>query len=202
MKITRSALAARRWLSRPASSRKRRASALSGTMPMPTSLDTTTVGASASRQAFEPRRTRASRSCSASMMLVSHSVRQSTSTGAPAPALSSAPASSSGASTVDQPAPRRARCMRDALAPSRRPAPAPWRRRSRAAGSRRDQRFGVRLLPERAPPSTSVKPPRQAKLERRLRPCRRTARRGTSRRPRRAATQNTRLVDHHRDDEL
>ena len=42
---TRSARAASRWCRRPASSRKRRASALSGTIPSPTSLPTRTSGA-------------------------------------------------------------------------------------------------------------------------------------------------------------
>ena len=51
----------------------------------------------------------ASTSTSASMRLLSQSVRQSTRTGAPAGALSSASARSSGASIVCQPAPRRAR---------------------------------------------------------------------------------------------
>src|SRR5579883_514260 len=41
---TRSARDATRWLSRPWASRKRRASALSGTMPRPTSFDTSTTG--------------------------------------------------------------------------------------------------------------------------------------------------------------
>src|SRR5262249_11745427 len=41
-RTTRSATAAKRWLSRPAASRKRRASAFSGTMPRPTSLATRT----------------------------------------------------------------------------------------------------------------------------------------------------------------
>src|SRR4029077_15048645 len=42
-RTTRSARAARRWLSRPCRSANRRASALSATMPDPTSLETSTV---------------------------------------------------------------------------------------------------------------------------------------------------------------
>ena len=68
-----------RWLSRPCASRKARASAFSGTMPQPTSFDTKTTGP---RTRARPRQPRARRLASAppSMTLVSHSVRQSTST--------------------------------------------------------------------------------------------------------------------------
>src|SRR5262249_11732748 len=44
IRMTRSARAAKRWLRRPCRSRKRRASALSGTIPSPTSFDTKTTG--------------------------------------------------------------------------------------------------------------------------------------------------------------
>ena len=99
MNTTRSARAATRWCSRPASSRNARASALSGTMPRPTSLETITVGARARVQRRQQRRP-VGDGASASIRLVSHSVRQSTSTGSGA---SSAAGRSSGASTVRQP---------------------------------------------------------------------------------------------------
>ena len=87
----------------------------------------------------------ASRSCSASMRLVSQSVRQSTSTGRPSGTAASAPARSSGASTVFQPAPRRARWSGDALRHLvveglGRGDVGPGR------GQRGDQRLGVRAL--------------------------------------------------------
>src|SRR5262249_36585526 len=44
MRTTRSARATIRWLRRPWRSRKRRANSLSGTIPRPTSLDTSTAG--------------------------------------------------------------------------------------------------------------------------------------------------------------
>ena len=114
--------------------------------------------ARAARRARPPAgRIRASRSCSASMWLVSHSVRQSTSTGRPSGTASSAPARSSGASTVSpafaRAAPDAARCARA----SRRRRPARWRCRSRAAAAPSTSLSACALLPERAPPRRKVR---------------------------------------------
>src|SRR5215471_2570926 len=54
-RTTRSACAAIRWLRSPCRSRKRRASAFSGTMPKPTSLATNTTGAAARASACSKR---------------------------------------------------------------------------------------------------------------------------------------------------
>src|SRR5262249_11997155 len=65
-KTTRAASAATAWLSRPASSRKRRPSGVSGTSPSPTSLATSTTGPPASRNAVRSERVSSSMHLSAS----------------------------------------------------------------------------------------------------------------------------------------
>ena len=94
MKTTRSARAANRWLSRPCSVAEAPRERIVRHDAEPTSLETSTTGRAASPQAPD----RAcddlrSMSRSASMQLVSHSVRQSTSTAAPAARAASASAS-------------------------------------------------------------------------------------------------------------
>src|SRR6185295_5956018 len=78
IKTTRPAIAAIRWLSRPCKSRKCRASALSGTMPKPTSLETSTVGASRSASAVSRFPIAVSMLIFRNIRLLSQSVRQST----------------------------------------------------------------------------------------------------------------------------
>src|SRR5262245_43701023 len=107
---TRSARAASRWFRRPCASRNRRASALSGTIPYPTSLETSTTAPVRRASASSTRVISASTSASASMRFVSQRVTQSTRSGTCAAAASSAPARSCGTSIVCQPALRRARC--------------------------------------------------------------------------------------------
>ena len=107
---------------------------------------------------LEQRAPAASISRSASMRLVSQSVRQSTRTGWPSGRRASAPARSSGASTVRQPLAAARAMQRDAL---RHLVVEGLRRRD--VGPRRrqgcDQPLGMRLLPERAPPSRKVRRP-------------------------------------------
>src|SRR5215467_288086 len=116
---TRSARAAIRWLTTPCMSRKRRPSGCSGTMPYPTSLATMTTGAAAAASAWSRRSISASISAPPSIRFESHSVRQSTNTGA-SQAACSEPARSRGASMVRHDAPRRARCtaMRSVISAS------------------------------------------------------------------------------------
>src|ERR1700728_3287293 len=109
-RTTRSARAAMRWLRTPCRSRKRRPSGLSGTMPEPTSLATSTTGAPVSANAASRREISASMSASANIRFDSHSVRQSTSTGMVWRDFSAA-ARSRGASIVCHCGPRRARCV-------------------------------------------------------------------------------------------
>src|SRR6185369_14317381 len=90
--ITRAACAASLWLRMPCASRKRRASALSGTMPRPTSLETSTVGPTLRASASSSLAVCASMSKLPSSKFDSHSVRQSTSTAASAGPPSSASA--------------------------------------------------------------------------------------------------------------
>src|SRR5215471_15939300 len=106
-RTTRSARAAIRWLSWPCRSRNRRPRALSGTMPKPTSLATSTSGAAAFVNTASRRSISASTSAPSSNAFESHSVKQSTSTGA-VPWAASAPTTSRGVSSVRHPAPRRA----------------------------------------------------------------------------------------------
>src|SRR5690606_12820414 len=119
-RVTWSTTAARRWLRRPAWSRKRRASALSGTMPKPTSLATRTSGWRRRATVSVSSRQAASTSSSASMTLVSQRVRQSTRTGAPCGTAAMVAARARGASTVRHPGPRscRWRAMRSAISAS------------------------------------------------------------------------------------
>src|SRR5262245_52923841 len=110
MSTTRSARAASRWFSQPCASRNLRASAFSGTIPYPTSLETSTAAPVRRASASSKRAISASTSASASMRFVSQRVTQSTRSGTCAAAASSAPARSCGTSIVCQPALRRARC--------------------------------------------------------------------------------------------
>ena len=85
------------------------------------SLDTTMVGARLPSRHLRKAATLESTSCCPSIRLVSHSVMQSTTTGAAAGAFVTALASSIGSSIVDQPSPRSALClaMRSAISSSR-----------------------------------------------------------------------------------
>src|SRR5882724_4580764 len=101
IKTARSAMAAIAMLTRPCASRNSRASALSGTIPRPTSLETTTTGPLTLLKAATSRCNSVVQSCPASMTLLSQSVRQSISTGCPSsPCAAIAAGKSSGASTV------------------------------------------------------------------------------------------------------
>src|SRR5262245_38692130 len=118
-RTTQSARAAMRWLSSPWASRKRRPRGLSGTMPKPTSLATSTSGRVVWANAASRHSISASTSAPASNAFESHSVKQSTSMGI-VPWAASAPTTSRGVSRVVQPVPRRARClaMRSAISAS------------------------------------------------------------------------------------
>ena len=77
---TRSARAAILWCRRPASSTKARLSSPMGTMPWPTSLETSTTGPSRRSSTASRRSPASATSWSASRRLVTHKVRQSTRT--------------------------------------------------------------------------------------------------------------------------
>ena len=103
------ARAARRWFRPPWALRKRRASALSGTMPWPTSLETMTTGAGQASRPAKSAASAAGMSASARMRLLSQSVAQSISTASAGVTVASAAGRSCGASIVRQAGPRAAR---------------------------------------------------------------------------------------------
>src|SRR3954471_16686937 len=123
-------------------------------MPEPTSFATSTIGAAARASAPSRCSISASTSASANSTFESHRVRQSTSAGVFAFAAS-APAISRGVSTVVQLGPRRPwwTATRSAISLSRASAVATY---SHGEGSAITKLSAYRLLPDRAPPSTSV----------------------------------------------
>ena len=144
---TRSATAATRWLSRPAASRKRRASAFSGTMPRPTSFETTTQGprgraSAAARRVGLGRRGRGRRACR-----LREPERQAVDEHRPAGGAAGERRGERRAAprAVSQPAPRRARCaaMRAAISAS---SGLGGGEVEPGAGRGGDQRLGVRAL--------------------------------------------------------